>query len=263
MKTNIVRLGSVVLNGVGGPEAGAMDMIYTYLLQEYEQDFYSYISINQIGDDLQEFVRKDGKRVHINIRYPVVKSFEDRTPDELNLYRLEVMHEALMRIAQTDNKLSPEKLVLIKEKIIKQHFLFDFVYKSLVNKSLNTLMGAVVVRPLLDRFDFFITVTEDGTELCKVKFYSGHRTDYYMADLFSICKWNGLSEFIVSGKKKEMEVRVRFREGMIEFKNTSGFKSGPPFWEMMRIDADKETAWKNFVYSLPPAFAAIITNGPN
>jgi hypothetical protein len=71
VKTNIFRLISVVKHGVGGSGAGMLDLIFSFLLQEFELDIYSYITINQIGDDLNEFVMKEGKNVHINIRYPV------------------------------------------------------------------------------------------------------------------------------------------------------------------------------------------------
>jgi hypothetical protein len=118
MQTEI-RLGSVVLHGVGGPEAGAIDYIYIYLLQEFKQCFYSRIGINQVGDDLTEFVMKEpGNKIHVNIRYPVYEDFETKSKEEKNLIRLDVIHTSLLRVAEYDGKFDVNKLEAIKQKIL-------------------------------------------------------------------------------------------------------------------------------------------------
>ena len=259
MKTNIIRLVSVISNGAGGPEAGAINMIYTYLLQEYKQDVYSYIRINQIGDDLEEFILKEGKGVHINIRYPV-PGFKMMTISEQNLIRLDVVHEALVRIAERERKLDVEILNVIKNRILEQQFLFDFVYKSCINRVETERVGCVIVSPTTDRFDFSLSIIDKGIKICRVPIYSGKPTDYYFADLFSTCKWKGVNQFIVSGKRKEMEIRLNINEKSIEFVNTSGFKAGSPFFELMRADENGEQAWQNYLDSLPPAYAAFLAN---
>ncbi|HTN37622.1 MAG TPA: hypothetical protein VL053_11145, partial [Arachidicoccus sp.] len=70
------RLNSVTAHGVSGPEAGAIDIIYSYLFKEFGLSIYSYISINQIGDNLDEFVSVKSKQCHINIKYPTSSDFD-------------------------------------------------------------------------------------------------------------------------------------------------------------------------------------------
>ena len=78
MKTQI-RLNSVVPHGVSGPDAGAIELIYEALMIEYKQSAYRYISINQIGNDLDEVMIKEGKNMHLNIRYPSPADFNLKT----------------------------------------------------------------------------------------------------------------------------------------------------------------------------------------
>ena len=95
--------------GVGGPEAGSIDLIYSYLLQEYNCDFYDHIHINQIGDDLQEMIMKVGKKIVTNINYPS-NGFENKTIKEKNQIRLDIVHTALVRIAEKEKKLNINNL---------------------------------------------------------------------------------------------------------------------------------------------------------
>src|SRR5262245_31011316 len=126
MKLHILRLGSIIPEGVGGPEAGSIDLIYSFLLQEYKCDYYDHIHINQIGDDLEEVIIKTGRKIHINIKYPA-KGFDNKSSEEKNLVRLDVVHTALLRIAEKEKKLDVDSLVKIKEHILERNFLFDLV----------------------------------------------------------------------------------------------------------------------------------------
>src|SRR5437667_12875436 len=106
MKTQL-RLNSVVPHGVGsGSESLALDLIYEFLLREFAQAIYRYISINQIGSELNEFVMKEpGNKIHVNIRYPAHEDFESKSADEKNEIRLDIVHTALLRVAEYDKKL--------------------------------------------------------------------------------------------------------------------------------------------------------------
>jgi hypothetical protein len=148
MKTQL-RLNSVVPHGVGsGSESLAIDLIYEFLLHEFKQDIYSYISINQVGSDLNEFVMKEaGNKVHVNIRYPVDENFETRNSDEKNKIRLDIIHTSLLRIAEADKKLDVVKLEAIRRKILENNFDFYFACKSHLNKKNPTLVGKVIVKP--------------------------------------------------------------------------------------------------------------------
>jgi hypothetical protein len=145
MKTEL-RLGSVVAHGVGGAEAGSMDLIYLFLLSEFGQNVYHRIGINQIGNDLKEFVVKEpGNKIHVNIRYPAYEDFESKSMTDKNRIRLDIVHSALLKVADYDKKLDVEKLEEIKTVILKNDFSFDFTYKSCTNKRNPTLIGKVII----------------------------------------------------------------------------------------------------------------------
>jgi hypothetical protein len=134
MKTHLIRLGSVVPHGVGGPEAGLINLLYSFLLHEFDLNVYNHISINQIGNELEECILKDGKNIHINIRYPIFHDFELKTEADRNHIRLDVVNAALEKIANNNKKLDIFKLETIRKKIIEQDFKFEFIYKTHFNR---------------------------------------------------------------------------------------------------------------------------------
>ena len=124
------KLNSIVRHGVSGPESGAISLIYTFLLTEFEQNIYRYISVNQVGEDLREFVMKEQtKNIYVNIRYPVYEDFETKSLQEKNLIRLDLIHTSLRRIAEYDGKFDIKKLEVIKQKILDVNFSFEFTCK--------------------------------------------------------------------------------------------------------------------------------------
>ena len=126
MKTDIIRLGSLVKEGVGGPETGAIRLIYSYLLQEMQLDFYDLIIINQIGEDLDELIISTGsKKVNINIRYATNELFDNKSIREKNIIRLDIIHTALMRLAVEDKRMGISKLEAIKNRILESNFSFE------------------------------------------------------------------------------------------------------------------------------------------
>ncbi|HEY1167020.1 MAG TPA: hypothetical protein VGE90_17725, partial [Chitinophaga sp.] len=153
MKLELLRLQSAVPHGVGGPGAGTIELIYTKLLLEHKQDAYSYIMINQIGDDLNEVIIKDGKAIHINVRYPAKENFEQLPDKEQNLIRLEIVHMALLRLAEHGHKLDVDKLNEIKSHILEMDFDFTFTYKTFINKKTPELSASVVIKPEVTTID--------------------------------------------------------------------------------------------------------------
>ncbi len=266
MKTQL-RLNSVVLHGVGsGPESGAIDLIYSFLLTEFEQDIYMYISINQIGNDLKEFVMKEpGNKIHVNILYPAYEDFETKSVGEKNLIRLDVIHTALLRVANQYGKLEIQKLEEIKEKIINNNFSFDFICKAYPYKKNDNLVAKIIVHPEMDRFNYFLLVEENQKVKCRIKLYCGLTNLFYYSDLFSTVKWKSMNELIITGKAKEVEICITVNECKITFTNLTNYQKSP-YFEMMRADtseADRQKAHQDWLHSIPPSHRALITNEPN
>jgi hypothetical protein len=262
MKTQL-RLNSVVLHGVGsGPESGAIDLIYAFMLTEYGQDVYRYIGINQIGDDLKEFVMKEpGNKIYVNIRYPVYEDFETKSVEEKNLIRLDVMHTALLQIAAYDNKLNTNKLETIKRKILDADFSFDFVCKEYKYKKNDKLKAKIIIHPEIDKFNYYCLVEENGQVKCKVKIYCGGTDTLYYRDLFSDVKWKSENEIFITGKAKEVEIKITIDT----CENLTNYDKAP-YFEMMRADTsepDRHKAHQDWLHSLPPAMAAVIRQSHN
>lgn len=261
-----LRLNSVVPHGVGsGSESLALDLIYAFLLHEFGQDVYRYISINQIGSDLNEFVMKEpGKKIHVNIRYPAHQDFEIKNIDEKNRIRLDVVHAALLRIADFDKKLAVEQLEAIRKKILANNFSFDFVCTSHVNKKASNLTAMIIVHPATDRFDYYVLVQEDKKVKCKLHIYRG-RPGLLFTEFFFYGKWKGKSELIIWGKEKEVEIHILIDECKADFVNLTRYPN-PPYFTMMRADIsdeDRAKAHQDWKHSLPPAIAAVIRQPNN
>lgn len=265
MKTEI-RLGSIVGHGVGGHEAASMDMIYICLLHEFGQDVYKRIGINQIGADLDEFVMKEpGNKVHVNIRYPAYEDFELKSVEEKNKIRLDVIHTALLRVAEYDKKLNIEQLEAIRRKILNNSFSFEFVCKTYVNKKKKNLVAKVVVHPDIDRFDFYAIIEENRKVVCRVHIYNGRTGVFFGEDFFSYGKWEGENELIIWGKMKEVEIHILVAECRVDFVNLTRY-TNPPYFTVMRTDIsekEREKAYQDWQHSLPPAVAGIIRQANN
>lgn len=266
MRTQI-KLNSVIPHGVGsGPESGAIDLIYTFLLDKFGQSIYSYISINQIGSELNEFVMKEsGKNIHVNIRYPTYDNFETMSVDEKNKIRLEVVHSGLLRIADYDKKLSAEKLEEIKREVLNKNFSFEFDLKIFKNKKNASLIAKITVQPGMDKFDYFLLIEESGNEICKILIYKGRTNIFYFDQLFNVGKWKNDEELIITGKEKQIQLRVFIDRCKVEYINLTPY-SKPPLFEMFRADisdADRDKAHKDWMHSLPPAIAANVRESEN
>jgi hypothetical protein len=264
MKFEIIRLDSVIENGVGGPGAGAINLIYSHLLLKSNLTFYTYIHINQIGSDLDELLIKEGKKVYINIRYPSPEKWEFESTKERNEIRLEVVHTAMLRLASQDERIQATILEDIKHEILKNDFSYYIVYKSFINKKDENLVAKIIIHPEEKKFDFYVSIENKGTQESKRLIYSGKTTEYYFDALFSSGKWKNFNEFTITGKSKELEIRISLEDGKVDFINLTNYDK-PPFFEMMKIDLpkeEKEAAYNNWIHSLPPAVAAFM-NKPN
>jgi hypothetical protein len=264
MKTEI-RLGSVG-NGVGDPEALMLDFIYMYLLHEFDQDIYSRIGINQIGSDLEEFVVKEpGNKIHVNLKYPFFEDYKLKSSLEKNLIGLDIIHNALIRVVEYDGKLDIKKILAIREKILEKNFSFEFIYKIHVNKNDPRLVGKVVVHPLIDQFIYSVLIEEGGIEKCRQVIFNGCPGYFYADKFFCFGKWMDETDFIISGKEKEVEIRVSIAECKFELINLTPYKN-PPYFTLMKYgitEEEKDSAKKDWEHSLHPAIAAVIRGAEN
>jgi len=263
MKLHILRLGSVVPDGVGGPEAAMLDLIYSYLLQRYNCDYYGHISINQVGSDLDEFIVKRGKRIDVNIRFPVTE-FCKLNIHEQNKIRVEVIHSALVRIAEKEKSLDIPSLLKIKKEIFDKHFEFEFTYKVYENHAINQKIE-ILIQPGPDKFNFYVSVKDAKVPSCKMLVYEGMSNDYYIPIIFASGKWKNRDHFVIRDKRKEIELHIFLKECRYELRNLTNYPD-PPFFEMMKANTPpeiRERVYKDWLHPLPPGISGIISHSPN
>jgi hypothetical protein len=261
MKGDIFRLGSAVADGVGGPEAGAINLIYTILLQKAGLDVYSFIMINQIGNELNELIMKEGKKIHINIRYPVTPGYNQKTPSEKKNIQLGTAHAALLKIAEYDMKLDKNKLEEIRKEILDKNFNFYFgMGKEMICNKNKLLSAQMFVNPQMDCFEYYLQINEAGKEKCKVKIYCAGTDVFYIPMLFHKVKWKNTNEIIINGKEPHVETHVFADKCKAQFINLTKYEKSPVF-EMMRMDISEENkkkAHENWLDSMPPESAALL-----
>lgn len=264
MQLEILRLESVVPNGVGGPGAGALGLMYTYLLQKHEITYYKFIIVNQIDEDLEEGIFKIGSRaIHVNVRYPASQEFQHMSPNERNLIRIEVIHAGLTELAKFDTRIDTNALNLIKNEILKCNFEFNIPYKEHRCKSDRSLSAEITIQPSESKFDFYAVFKRDDMEFARYQIFSGRPIVFYVDALFSNVKWKGTDQLIITGKSPDMEIHVILNENRVEYINHSKY-SNAPFFEMMKRDqSNADKAYRDWVHSLPPEIAAVLERSDN
>jgi hypothetical protein len=256
LRTN-VRLGSLLPNGLGGPKANSISIIYSFLLQKFNQAAYRQIWINQIGGDLEETIVKSSKgEIFINIRY---KPSEPTT----SLDRLNLIHESLLRISMYEHRLDPECLHNIKRSIIDNKFLFKFICKEYGSNGKGE-KAFLIVEPNEDLFKYFIRV-QSKEFLTEQLIYLGRPEILYVPGLFGKCIWKQEGKLVLTGSEKDMEMWVDYVGKKIEIINLTKYNN-PPYYQMMRADISqelRESASLDWKHSLPPHVSALMDQREN
>ena len=263
MKTQL-QLNSVVLCGVGSSAGSkAIELIYAILLNRFLQNQYSCISINQIGNELKEFISKNGRQIHININYPTYEDFNSKSVVEKNRIRLDVIHEALIRIAQEDKKLDIAILEEIKNEILKNNFSFNFIYKTFKHKK-KDLLAEIIVHPEIGEYKFYVLIKESGIVKCNLLIYVG-KPGLMFDSFFSSGSWKNDKEITITGKEKQVEIHINVDTCEVDYLNLTNYKKAPLF-QMMRANLsreEEEIAREDWIHSLPPAIASVIRDAKN
>ncbi|WP_298731702.1 hypothetical protein [uncultured Chitinophaga sp.] len=258
----MIRLGSVVEREISA-NTEALTFIYSHLLKSTGVTSNKYIHVNHIGNDLEEAILYYGKEVFINIKYPLPENFHSKSDIEKQEVFLDILQAALCRLANEDKRITTEKLEAVKKQILQQQFAFEIVHRTYVNKKRQDLVAKVIVVPQPYNFDFYILIEDGDVQKCKLAIYRGKPTDYYIDDLFSTGKWKGEDEFILKGKKSEIEFHLQLSTCNLKFVNVTDNKDKAPLFELMKSSADKNKTLKDYIESLNPAIAAMLTNTLN
>lgn len=263
-KLDYLRLISIDPYGIGNEGNGMLDILYSYLLRENGLSFYNYIKINQIhqSQGIKEFVDFDKGKVHVNIIYNTPSNFDFLDDFSKNKIRLELIHEGLLRLSKEDERFQKGKLEKIREEILLKKFYFIIEGVISVNPFDKNIISKILITPQPKYFIFSLEVKNENNFLYKVNLYISKPLVYYLDSFFSIMKWTKKDELYVSGKSKQMNILLNLSNCDIQFKNLTQYNK-PPLWEIGKAEAsdtEKKVAYKNWLDSLPPEYAAVIRN---
>lgn len=191
----------------GGGESEALALIYEHLLQHHKQNQYSHIGIIQVATIEEEVIFRSAKAIHVNIFYPTDKNFEQNSIKEKNLVRLNIVHEALLRISNFENKLDKGTLSIIKEDIIKKKFIYKLKIRSYIKKTSSGIYEAEIsVVPKMYGFQISFSFKINGVELWRAPFYRSINTAYFFHQFFFKAKWRSDLHLVIYNKFDEFEI---------------------------------------------------------
>lgn len=225
------RFNSLNTNGLGGPEATAISLVYSFLLTEYKATSYSKIFVNQIDESNDEVIVKfSSKDIHMNILY--------KTPDvDPNCARLEIIHSALLKLSSYENKVDPFKLKEIHQRILDNDFNFKFILKEFRSHRVER-KAWLVVEPQEKQFNYYIRFNLNGQEFERLLFV-GLPEIFYADYFFGKCNWLVEDILELTGSMNEVKILVNLATQTFVVNNLTEFQN-PPYFQLMRADISQE-----------------------
>lgn len=258
MRFDVVRLTSTAEKGIGNAGNAMLDIIYSMLIQQKGLDYYWHVKINQISDPQLEGFFVESRKVHVNVLFDTPENFHNLADVDQNKIRLEIIHQGMMKLSEIDKRFKPGLLEEIRNGILDRNFKFKIVQLDAINPVNPSIWAGLQIEPNSSFFDFYLVVKEHDQQKIGQLIFRGRPSDYYIDQLFAKCEWLNVHEFIITGAEKQMNIRFECKQSKLTLENLTTFAK-PPLWEMMKYQSEAdETAYQNWIRSLPPAFSAII-----
>lgn len=237
--------------------------IYSELFKQEGLIYYDYITIELSNNEAEEYriLGINTKKLFVFKKFDVQSYYRLVNEDEKKKFLLNLFSEVTREIAKRDDRIPIQQLELINKTVLEKDFLFDFVYHRIPHKKIDVTVS-FVVKPLLNLFEFSLQVFEGVKQKCSILIYKGKPSDYYIDDLFATGKWKGHSEFVLKGRRSEVEFHLDINSCKVVLVNTAPNKNQAPIFNMFRSDAG-EKELQDYISSLNPAIASMITQSQN
>lgn len=105
----------------------------------------------------------------------------------------------------------------------------------------------------------------DGREVCNLLIYEGIPSIHYVENFFFLGKFKNAKEFILTGKAKEVEIYISITDFNVTYVNLTKYAKAPLF-EMTKFgisEFDRQSAYQDWIHSLPPSQSSFLTNSDN
>lgn len=238
MKRTQIKLNSICKDGIGhSVGAELLPTLYEFLLHKEGQDYYKSITVLQISDTEEERVGEIPTRNGFVRIIRDTLGFDLLDINEKNIVRLGILHEGLLRLANDYKKIDIGTLQRIKEKVLKNNFEFEFIFKSAKSVQ-NNIVVDLSVAPGFESFKYYVTIRAHKEILCRQLIYVGLADFYYNKFVFNkiVIKKEDVSIF---DKDEHAEIKVNIKNCFIDVLNHSLY-SNPPEYTFWRGDITKQ-----------------------
>ncbi|MFX1704513.1 hypothetical protein PV783_11195 [Chitinophaga sp. CC14] len=242
--------------------AEGISLVYGGMLKKHGLTFYSHIQIVHTSEKDQDLVIGERKDFHVRISYDPGVDFVLKDDHTRQIIMINIIHEALLKLARQKHHLDIEVLNLIKTELIKSPLEFRVKYKMFTHPKDKTLLINVIIHPLLRHFNIYLELEKSEEIVANLLIYKGVNVPDYFTDFFSKGKW-AKKEFVLSGKATDMEIHLSLEDYSLKYVSTSGIEGKAPKFELMKADADKRTALEEYLHTLNPAIVAVLMGSAN
>lgn len=238
---------------------GFLACIYNFLYALHNINFYEFITIELSVGEKEKF-----RLAYLNNRRPFI--FVNFSPQDFyaiddavskKIFLLNTLHEILINLSETDHHIPSSTLTSFKETILKRNFNFAIALLQVANPKMPNSTGELYVVPDLCFFNFFVKLQTPDKQLISL-IYSGLPSEYYINDLFYSGRWKGLKEFVIKGKRSEMQFHIYLESGKTELENITKSDSSPVF-NMFKANAGSKEL-SDYVNAQPEQIKLLINN---
>lgn len=237
-------------------DIGFLSYIYSELFKQQGINFYDVITIELSNDEEEEYrvFGTNTKRLFVFKKFNADTYYGINDDAEKKMFLLSIFKQTTREIARRDNRINILQLDSIEKLILDYDFEFAFVRHSVFNKQRNRSVS-LIVKPLISYFEFYLEASQ-GTETgCDVLIYRGKPSDYYLDDLFFSGKWKAQNEYVLKGRRSEVEFHFFVDSCVVDLINVSANQADTPIFNMFKFGAG-EGELRAYIDSLNPDLAS-------
>ncbi|MET3876967.1 hypothetical protein [Chitinophaga sp. OAE865] len=242
--------------------AEGISLIYAGMLIKHGLTYYKHIQIVHTSEEDQDLVIGERKDFYVRISYNIGVDFAQKEDNTIQVIMINIIHDALLKLAEQEGHLDIGLLNLIKAEIIERPLEFTVKYKTFAHPKDSSFLINIIIHPLLRYFNIYLELERNGMIAANLLIYKGVNVPTYFSDFFSKGKWLK-KEFVLSGNATDMEIHLSLEDYSLKYVNTSGIEGKAPKFELMKADADRKTTLDEYLHMLNPAIVAILTGSEN
>lgn len=141
-------------------------------------NYYHSVKVNQIDESqrVKEIVWIDSRSAHVNIVIDNDPNFKSLDDYDKNLIRLDIINKGLLRLTEHDPRFTKDIFEKIHNTILENRFQIELKAPLRISSFDPNIAARFMIILSAKFFDYFITVENNGMQVCKTHLYRGkHR----------------------------------------------------------------------------------------